>query len=461
MKYKDMVQKMKSNLARIREIDEEAEITEELQTEQVSLVEANDSLKAKIEAEKSRMETDGFIAEAELNTPKEARIAPAAPIASAKPMVQDSIPATVKKWGGMLKSFKGENADYNAYKAGKWIMAIRGNDSAMKWCNEHGMPTTFIQDGQTEGSNTGGGYLVYDELDRTIIDLKLQYGVFRKNAKLTPMTSDVLNRPRRTGGLTAYFVGEGSAITKSTKAWDKVSLTAKKIGAIAKMSSELAEDAIISIADDLVDEIAYAFALKEDQCGFLGDGTSTYGGIVGANVALKDAAGTPTTTSAGGVIVGAGDLFSELTLIDHHKVIGKCPSYARLGAKWYCSPYYYDAVMATLATAAGGNTATDIVNGAVVNKFLGYPVELSEVFPSTDAVSQIVCLFGNMSKAAMFGDRRMTTIAFSEHAVVDSVSVFETDEVAVRGTERFDINVHDVGSTTVAGPIVGLQSLNA
>jgi hypothetical protein len=41
------------------------------------------------------------------------------------------------------------------------------------------------------------------------------------------------------------------------------------------------EDAIISIADDLAEEIVYAFSLKEDQCGFIGDGTSTYGGIVG------------------------------------------------------------------------------------------------------------------------------------------------------------------------------------
>ena len=33
---------------------------------------------------------------------------------------------------------------------------------------------------------------------------------------------------------------------------------------------------------------------------------------------------------------------------------------------------------------------------------------------------------------------------------------FAEDQLAIRGTQRFDINVHDVGNTTAAGPIVGL-----
>ncbi len=48
--------------------------------------------------------------------------------------------------------------------------------------------------------------------------------------------------------------------------------------------------------------------------------------------------------------------------------------------------------------------------------------------------------------AASLGDRRITTIQMSEHAL----NAFEQDEVVIRGTERFDIIVHDVGDT-VAG----------
>ncbi len=59
-------------------------------------------------------------------------------------------------------------------------------------------------------------------------------------------------------------------------------------------------------------------------------------------------------------------------------------------------------------------------------------------------------LFGDMRRAAVFGDRRQLTLAISEHAN------FATDELTFRATERVDINVHDVGDASVAGPIVGL-----
>ena len=79
--------------------------------------------------------------------------------------------------------------------------------------------------------------------------------------------------------------------------------------------------------------------------------------------------------------------------------------------------------------------------------------------PKADAqanINQICVLFGDLTKAASFGDRRQMSLAMSNSAYIGSTSMFETDQMAVRGIERFDINVHDVGSATVAGPIVGL-----
>jgi hypothetical protein len=43
-------------------------------------------------------------------------------------------------------------------------------------------------------------------------------------------------------------------------------------------------------------------------------------------------------------------------------------------------------------------------------------------------------------------------------AVINGESVWERDQIAIKGVERIDIVVHDVGSTTEAGPIVGLQT---
>jgi len=450
MKYKELLEKLKTTAARVREIDEIEEMTDELKEEQDNLIIEQTSLKEKIQREKELVETDGFIAEAEANIPVELRVAPVAPVASASPVVMDALPATVKRWGP-LNCFKGENADLSAYRFGQYFRAMAGNKHAIEYCSQNGIVMAVHQ----EGDNTTGGYLVPTEFDNSIIELVTQYGVFRPNAKNIPMTSDSKTQPRKTGGLDAYFVGEGSSGTESTSSWDQVQYVAKKLMVLTKVSNELSEDAIISIADSIATDIARAFAYKEDLCGFTGTGISTHGGIVGVSPALKTLNGVD---DGGGVILAAGDLFSEFTLANHTFTIARVPAYARAGSKWYCSPMYYDGTMSALANAAGGNTSQNIVDGVPQNKFLGYPVVLTEVMPTADAASQIACLFGNLEQAAGFGDRRQMTLAVSDSAYVGGASVFTTDELAVRGTERLDINVHDIGTAAAAGPIVGLMS---
>jgi hypothetical protein len=50
------------------------------------------------------------------------------------------------------------------------------------------------------------------------------------------------------------------------------------------------------------------------------------------------------------------------------------------------------------------------------------------------------------------------TLEFSKEATVDSVNLFTNDLVAVKSSQRIDINVHSYGSDTVAGPIVALAT---
>lgn len=346
-----------------------------------------------------------------------------------------------------VKNFRGEQggrkADERAFRFGKWFKGVIVGDPASKqWCVDNGIDIKA----HSEGTNYLGGYLVPPEFSNDIIDLREQYGVARQVTRVVAMGSDTLSIPRRTGGLTAYFVGEATAITESSKSWDQVNLVARKLGVLSLWSSELNEDAMVNIGDDLAGEIAYAFANKEDQCFFNGDGTSTYGTITGVRQRLEDVF---TTSGGTGLIVGAGNAYSELTLANFHSVLGALPLYARTGAVWVVSATFYDTVMHSLQTAAGGNTVVDIANGGQ-QRFLGYPVVLSQVMPTTAANSQICALLGNFRLGSTLGDRRMLTLALS------SDYKFAEDQLAIRGTERFDINIHDVGATGTAGPIVGL-----
>lgn len=330
-----------------------------------------------------------------------------------------------------------------AYRFGQYIAAnTLRRPSAIKFCQQNGIPLAT----QTETINEDGGYLVPEEFETSIIVLRETFGVFRQNANVVPMGSDTKWIPRRTGGLTAYFVAEGAAITESKAGWDRVQLIAKSLKALAYTSTELDEDALISLGDTLAGEMAYAFANKEDECGFNGDGTSTYGHINGVRNRLLDVF---TTSGGTGLVLASGNAYSEITLSDLQKVQGALPVYAEQGAAWFCHKSFWSQVLMKLALAAGGVPAAEIMMGGQ-RRFLGDPVVISQVMPSTEANSQVPIVYGSLAKGAMLGNRRGVTIAESIH------DRFSEDEIAFRGTQRFDIKVHDVGATGTAGPIVGL-----
>lgn len=363
-------------------------------------------------------------------------------------------------------------AQGKAFKLGMWLLAtLGGQPKAAQWCQEHNLPIVKAQGGdsvrvfraQAENVNENGGFLVPHELDADLIQLREQFGVARQLFKKVQMNGDTLSRPRRTGGLQAFHLTDGDAITQSQKNWDQVSLTATKIGVLALYSSELSEDAIINIADDLAYEIAWAFALMEDQDGFLGDGTSAYGGFVGVISKLIQ---VWTTGGGAGLIVGAagtGANWGSFVLGDFNKVKAALPRYAALASPcWVTTTEFYYSVMEKMLTAAGGNRVQDVENGGNGEKFLGKPVVFAQVMPLSPAISTIPLLYGAFQLGADFGDRRETTIAMSDQYA------FANDQLAIRGTERYAINVHDVGGVSnaanpaqpgpQAGPIVGLMT---
>ena len=360
-------------------------------------------------------------------------------------------PMTAPIYRGKSQSFTGPDANFKAYQFGMFFLATIGNAKAKAYCEENGIEFKVYN----EGVNSQGGYLVPHQFENDLIDLREQYGVFRRNCKIVTMTSDTRSDPRRIGGLTAYWVGESDAGTQSTGSWDRVNLTAKKMMVLARLTSELNEDSVIDVADNVAGEIAYAFAQAEDLAGFIGDGTSTYGRVVGVSTALLNLSAT--RANIAGLYVGTGNLFSELVLADFNGVKAKLPQYAKMrGAKWYCSQAFYYGVMEKLAVAAGGVTEQGIAGGGGGLRFLGDPVEITQAMPTVDASDQVAALYGNLPSAARLGDRRQTTIALSEH------SRFANDEIEIRGTQRLDIVAHDVGNahataaSRVPGPIVGL-----
>lgn len=368
-----------------------------------------------------------------------------------------------------LKHIKGKDAQdarTRAYRLGQFFRGgLFGIQSARKWCKDNGI--RFVSErvserAHSESDNESGGILVPAEFEPIFVDLREEFGDFRRYANVVPMSSNDKTRPRRTGGLIAYPIGaKGSSrrITESKKKWDAINLHAKKWGVLAKYEDELDEDSVIGFADDLVGEGVYAFTETEDECGFIGDGTSEYHGITGIIPKLQGLHGTVAYIAGLVVATGTGaDKWAEISKPDILKLMGRLPKYAyKRGATWHCSNAFWSEVMLRIITDAGGVTANEMQEGKRP-LFMGYPVEVSQVLPQTPAVSQIPLLFGNIASGVMFGDRRGITVKQTDSNDTD----FEEDVQCIKLTERFDIVVHDVGNAASAlgdrkpGPIVGL-----
>lgn len=350
------------------------------------------------------------------------------------------VPAKARK-SFALKAFANNyEGEKDAYASGQFIRAtIGGNSNAKQWCRDHGL----ISNAMGENNDLLGGVLVIPQFESAIVNLKEEYGVFGQNVRNVPMTSDQWIGPRRLGGLTAYAVTEAQEITQSDATMNQISLTAKKWGTLTRISSELSEDAIIAVADFLAQEIAYAHAVKEDQAGFLGDGTTTHNGIVGLANALN--AGSVVTAASGQNTAAA------LTIAVFQAAVGKLPQFPGIMPKWFVHSAVYWNVLARLQLASGGNNVADLGNGPVM-QFMGYPVVFSQALPSTVGASTKFAYFGDLSMAATKGTRRGVTIA------ADNSRYFEFDQTAIRSTLRYDINVHERGDASNAGPMVSLVS---
>lgn len=351
-----------------------------------------------------------------------------------------------------LRSFKGEHAHETAHACGQWLLAGVFQEADLdgkrrQWCIDHGMEFRV----QTEAINTAGGYLVPEEFENTIINLKEVRGIARQHCKITAMASDTKVQPRRTSGVTAYAIGETDSITASDMAWDQIRLTANKWGVLIRMSTDINEDSLVNLADELAQDIAYAFADKEDESLFNGDGTSTYHGVFGATEKSVDGNHT-----AGLVQAASGnDQWGNLDLVDFESVCATLPTYAEGNAKWFINKVGYWHSMARLMDAAGGNAVQDLGSGPV-RQFLGYPVIYTMVLPagtsSADLDADVIAIFGDMSQGATLGDRRGMTLK------QDASRYLEFDQVAIQATTRFDINVHGLGDTTNAGPLIAFRA---
>ena len=344
--------------------------------------------------------------------------------------------------------------DKMGYAFGQMAKMIGRNDKkAHQWLVENG----YYTKGQNEAADGDGGYLVPQILANEIIFLRDKFGVMRQNARVMGMSSDNLNVPKNSASTTAYWPAENTNITASQITFTNVQVLAKKLAILTQVSSELQEDSLVDIGAALAEDMAYVMAYNEDLATFLGDGTSTYGGITGVVPAIAAVNGG---NNAGWIYTGADVTgnWNATTLADLRKLTAAIPEYADTSdAKFYMNRAFFQQVVCNDLDALSGNGFFDLTAAPGPNPTLfGYPVVYTQVLSKdpTPAADTCLALFGNLKTGSIMGSRRDLRIQVSDQAG------FISDSLYYRATERFGFQFHDLPTASVAGSVVALIANN-
>lgn len=405
--------------------DEQSEI-DQIQDKDLPEADAKFDRFSKLEA-RTRAKVDAKIDSGQISLPVDGDQSEDSAIASIK------VPAKARA-NRDLKAFTDEK---EAYASGQFLAAIAGNQYAKQWCTDHG-----FRNAMSEGTDTAGGFTVPTPLSNAIIRLVEEYGVFRRYARVVPMTADTLLVPRRTAGLTVYYPAENAAITPSDLTFAQATLTAQMYSQLALMSTQLEEDSVISMVDLIAQEFAYGFSVAEDTNGFTGDGTGTYASVTGLSDALH--ANVTKTADSGEVTV------ASLDFADYEATKALVSVLPGANNRWYVNSTTWETSMASLMNAAGGNTIATLASGQTSRMFLGDEVVVSQVLPG-DGASNIVAYYGDLSLTATLGSRRDVSIAVLRELYAAS------NQVGMVATERPAITVHETGQTAGQRPMAALK----
>lgn len=275
-----------------------------------------------------------------------------------------------------------------------------------------------------EGADPGDTYIANPEIERDIYDLLSTYGAFREldarsiGAKATQIRL-------KTARAAAFFVDEAAAIgADSTKAGTKVTVTPSKIGCLLTASSELLEDDITGVIEDILNDMAEAHAYRTDWIAFAATGNSDNvdGGFTG-----MFAGGTDIVAASGHTSIAAITYDDILALMTN----ATTATLQRGNAKWFLNQN----ILAKFLGIKDGNnrpifqSMLEAPSYGALGTIIGRPVVPVAVAPSTDGTSKRLAAFGDPNNLGV-RIRRDVRFDRSDHYA------FDTDEITFRSTSR-------------------------
>lgn len=369
-----------------------------------------------------------------------------------------------------LKCFRPElfggdrrSAHKAAEEAGHFFRAVlMGDGESVRFCNGRDHLRALIPGGHYMSQHTGahgadggaldkGGYLVPEAVAATVLDVRDRVGLIAKICRKYPMMEETDHVPKRIGGLTVFKPTELAQITESDKTFGRVSLVARDAWTLTYISARLMRGSVVDAADQVVNEIGYAFASQQDYEGINGDGT--------AGTPNWDITGVvPGIAAAGQVTATGATSFDTITAAHINSLIALLPdrfqtrsagtgsSLAAGRPCFVCSTAFWAETFANVHAAGGGNTKTDL-GGDMPYSYHGFPIYTTEQMPAAYAATTDVLLFGNFYESCLLGEKQNVSIAQSEHFR------FDYGQLAIRGQIAYDFKFHEPGNGGPGGVV--------
>ncbi len=283
----------------------------------------------------------------------------------------------------------------------------------------------------TEGTDSAGGFLVFEEQLSDIRMIALENSIILNNGVTTiPMATDTLNLPRVVdtahtstvyGGIVMYDEAEGDTLQESNVTWGSCKLTAHKMGGYTKASNELLADNGVGLEAWLKPRIGEAMGWFKDLRFIRGTG-------VGQPLGLLNAGALISVTRTNTAQVFYRDLIN---------IYGQMLPSSRDAAIWIMNHEVYQDLLRMVDLNAAGAEGTAGTHQVFLKNIIDIPAKtiLGRPFFLTEKMSAL----GNAGDIGFFdlsyyiyAPRTPLTIDASTHVY------FTTDHTAWRFTERFD-----------------------
>lgn len=264
-----------------------------------------------------------------------------------------------------------------------------------------------------------------------VIELVYAYGQFRQYSTVFPLGAGTVNLPQlKTGEDDFTFYNASGAITEKKVSAQNVTFTAKKCGGIVRIPTEIEEDTFIALGQFIARYISRRFAALEDKCGFIGDGSATYGTITGVGPYCL---ANPTYLIK---LANGKTASDDSTIKDWRAIRAKVnPQVLRSGRGAYYCNSTCEGLLTSFNTIGQPLVYIPSMNGADA-KLDGFPVRFTGVHPAHNPgvanAAAVLTNFGDLSYWYL-GERGQPRVETSREVY------FASDEIGMRALERIDI----------------------